>query len=849
MATILIVDDLAANRHFLVTLLRYKGHHIIEARDGAEALARARAERPALVITDVLMPVMDGYELLRQLRQDPATASIPIVFYTAHYAEAEARELARSSGVFHVLTKPSEPQDVLRTVDEVLAQPPEAPGPVAATPVEAFDRDHLRLVTDKLSDKVGELSAANARLRALVQVGLELGSERSSDRLLQAVCSAAAELVGGTHVTLGVVSRENGRFERLVTAGEGAGDWIAAGDAVPGVLQAVVSERQVTHGVNPGGDPGALGLPPGHPPIHAYVAAPVASPAHVYGWLCVINNEGRALDGEDERIVAALSGQVGRIYENGYFYAIAQRRAEELEREIIERQRATEALQQAEERIRFALEAAGVGIWDLDYTTGALRWSEILEAQHGLAPGTFRGTFDAFLETVHPDDRQALADTLSKARRSGADFSTLHRTVWPDGSVHWISGSGRLYFDDAGRMLRSVGVSMDVTARRTLEQQYQQAQKMEAVGRLAGGLAHDFNNLLTAILGYCELLLDDLDPRDRRRADVEQILHAGVTAGALTRQLLAFSRKQIIEPADLNLNTIITELLEMLRRLIGEDIEIVLALEPGLGLALVDRGQVEQVILNLAVNARDAMPGGGTLMIETARVRIEDDYAATHPAMQPGEYICLTMSDTGTGMTPEVQAHLFEPFFTTKEPGKGTGLGLATVYGIVTQVGGSVRVYTEPGRGSTFNVYFPKVEAADATAARPAAANGRSTAGSETILVVEDDAGLRELARRILQRQGYTVLLASDAAEAVRLCDGDIAIDVLLTDVVMPGASGPELTARLTVTRPRMKVVYMSGYTEESIVRHGVLKEGIAFLHKPFTSAAIAQKIRDALDG
>jgi PAS domain S-box-containing protein len=513
----------------------------------------------------------------------------------------------------------------------------------------------------------------------------------------------------------------------------------------------------------------------------------------------------------------------------------------------IERHRSAEALRTSEERTRFALENANVGIWDMDYTTGVLRWSETLEAHYGLRPGTFGGTFEAFVERIHPDDRAPVLETVGKAMKAGTDFSVQNRSIWPDGTVRWLSGAGRILLGEHGEPVRGVGISLDVTERRTLEAQFQQAQKMEAVGRLAGGVAHDFNNLLTVILGFCELLLVDRDPGDPRQADIAEIQKAGTRAAGLTRQLLAFSRKQIIEPTVLDLNLIATDMRSMLGRLIGEDVKIVLALRPDLAPVKADRGQVEQVVMNLAVNARDAMPKGGTFTIETANVELDEHYAKTHQNVKPGAYVALTVTDTGTGMTPEVQARLFEPFFTTKEVGKGTGLGMATVYGIVTRSGGSVGVYSEIGKGTSFKVYFPRAEAADMVVEAPLPV-APVRAGTQTVLVVEDEKGLRELAKRLLQRQGYTVLVAANADEALRLFEAHPSIDVLLTDVVMPGASGPELTRQLVEQRPALRVIYMSGYTEDAIVHHGVLKPGIAFLNKPFNSETLGAKIREVLE-
>jgi two-component system cell cycle sensor histidine kinase/response regulator CckA len=515
--------------------------------------------------------------------------------------------------------------------------------------------------------------------------------------------------------------------------------------------------------------------------------------------------------------------------------------------DITARNVAAGALRQAEERMRFALEAAGVGIWDLDVPTGALQWSDILEAQYGLAPGTFSGTFEAFVSGIHPDDRAAMIEAMRVNQNTGGDFAMEHRTLWPDGKVRWLSATGRIGLGKHGEPMRGIGISQDVTARHMLEAQYQQAQKMEAVGRLAGGVAHDFNNLLTVILGFCELLLADLATDDPRKADIAEIQKAGGRAAGLTRQLLAFSRKEIIQPELLDLNAIVADIRVMLGRLIGEDVTVVLGLGAALAPMKADRGQVEQIVVNLAVNARDAMPRGGTLTIETANVEVDAHHAQTLFAVSPGPYVVLTVTDTGTGMTPEVQARLFEPFYTTKEPGKGTGLGLATVHGIASRGGGGVTVDSTVAKGSSFRVYFPRADPADAAVAAPPAIE-RGHAGVQTVLVVEDAEGLRELTKRLLEPQGYHVLLAASADEARRLFDEHPSIDLLLTDVVMPGASGPELVKQLVGLRPALKVIYMSGYTDEAIVHHGILDPGIAFVHKPFSSETLGRKIREVLD-
>ena len=837
-------------------------------------------------------------------------------------------------------------------------------------------REHLRLLTEEVSDKTGDVRIANARVRALINIGLELASERDPDRMLRNVCVAARDLFGATYVTLGILDPQDRTVARHLTWGTDAAGWIEAGDPVAGILEAVVVGRRTVRGLNAGGDPAGPRLPLRHPEVQAYLAGPIASPSQVYGWICFVGNDGRAFTESDEDLVAALSGQIGRIYEGSHVALVSQKRAEELEHEILERKQAesnasherdraqrhldaaeiflvaldtegritlvnrcasavlgwtvdellgrdwfeacipeshrqmartafanalrgdpsiienpilsrsgdqrstewrhtimrdavgrivgtfssgtdisgrdrtAEATRVAEERMRFAMDSAGVGIWDMDYKTGVLQWSETLEAQYGLQPGTFAGTFEAFVDRIHPDDRSAVIAAMGKAAAAGTDFSIQHRTTIPGGLVRWLSGTGRVHLDGEGQPSRGVGISQDVTERRTLEEQYQQAQKMEAIGRLAGGVAHDFNNLLTVILGYCELLLTDLDQDTLRQGAIKEIQSAGTRAAGLTRQLLAFSRKQIIELKLLDVNAVITDMRVMLARLILEDVRVVMSRSLQPACVLADRGQVEQIVMNLAVSAQDAMPKGGTLTIETANVELDEEYARMHAGVNPGPHVVLTVTDTGTGMTPQVMARLFEPFFTTKGPGLGTGLGLATVHSIVMRSGGSVNVYSELGRGTSFKVYFPSVKGAEGAleAALAAAAPVRGAA-SETVLVVEDADGLRELTRKLLLRLGYTVLVAANAQDALLLFEENTAIAVVLTDVVMPGASGPELIGQLTEKRPGTKIVYMSGYTEEAIVNHGVILPGIAFLHKPFTSDALGRKIREVLDG
>jgi len=398
-----------------------------------------------------------------------------------------------------------------------------------------------------------------------------------------------------------------------------------------------------------------------------------------------------------------------------------------------------------------------------------------------------------------------------------------------------------------GTQKAQLAVLMDVTGRKQLEDKLRQAQKMEAVGMLAGGVAHDFNNLLTIISGYSQLILNNVPSDDPNRHFAEQILRAGDRAAALTKQLLAFSRRQVLQPKVLDLNRLVAGLGAMLQRLIGEDIDLRMALEPNLGRVSADPGQLEQVLMNLVVNARDAMPMGGTIRIETANVDLDETYTTSHFKLKQGPYVLLAVSDNGTGMDETTRQRLFEPFFTTKATGQGTGLGLSTVFGIVQQSGGSMDVYSEAGQGTTVKVYLPRID-------QPASLESEkdqltAARGTETILVVEDDDMVRNLVRETLEREGYKVLDAAGPVDARRESEHHKgAIQLLITDVVMPKGSGRELADQLVRRRPKMKVLYMSGYTDTAIVNSGLLQQEVAFLQKPFTPAALNAKVREVLE-
>lgn len=514
--------------------------------------------------------------------------------------------------------------------------------------------------------------------------------------------------------------------------------------------------------------------------------------------------------------------------------------------DITEKRRAQLALRRSQESLERAQQLAGLGSWESDPKSETETWSKQLYAIFGRDPDLGPPSFGDFLDLVHPEDRRKLIDAEQVALRTEESLSIEFRTnpsIGPKRElVCTLSAIDR---PDGGRIL--AGTVLDVTERRMLEEQLRQSQKMDAIGQLAGGIAHDFNNLLTAIIGYGDLLLDELEHADPRRATMEGILSAAERAASLTRQLLAFSRRQMLQASVLNLNDVLTDMEKMLRRVIGEDVELVGVPEPNLGMVRADRSQIEQVVLNLAVNARDAMPGGGRLTIESANVELDASYTLQHPGSKPGPHVMLAVSDTGTGMNAETLKHIFEPFFTTKDLGKGTGLGLSTVYGILKQSDGSIQVYSEPGRGTTFKIYLPRVDDNKPTST---AEHARALArGSETILVVEDEPAVLQLAGRVLRQSGYSVLEAQGAAEAIEAFEqNDQPINLLLTDVVMPQGSGRDVAESLKRSLPDLRVVYMSGYTDDTVLRHGILEAGAAFLQKPFTPQSLTRLVRDVLD-
>ena len=513
----------------------------------------------------------------------------------------------------------------------------------------------------------------------------------------------------------------------------------------------------------------------------------------------------------------------------------------------LERNQATAALANSEERLRRALDAARMGVWVWSVEDNTLVWDNNLCRLYELDSADRIASYEDFLARVHPDDRDLVEKTVRQALESGGDLDYEFRVVLPDGRIRWIADHGEIRRSEQGRPIYMTGICTDVTEHRVAEERLRQAHRMESVGRLAGGVAHEANNQMSVVLGAAEFILRRPDVPEPVRADVEFIQKAAQRTAAVTAQLLAFSRRQILRPEVLDVNAVVQRWEPVLRRIMGEDCGVVLRLAPELGMVRADPGQLEQVLLNLALNARDAMPTGGRVSLETFPKELTGDYARTKigTSVQAGTYVVIAVSDTGHGMDKETLSHIFEPFFTTKGVGQGTGLGLSTVYGIVKQSDGYIWVYSEPGKGTTFKIYLP-VKAGYAAKSKTHSPLPPARAG-ECILIVEDEMPVRYIMKRTLEDAGYGVLEAGSAAEAMKLVVDTRHISLILADVIMPAQSGPDLADQIAEQRPGIPVLFTSGYTDGEIERRGLLKPGAAFLQKPFTPDALIRAVQRVL--
>jgi PAS domain S-box-containing protein len=547
----------------------------------------------------------------------------------------------------------------------------------------------------------------------------------------------------------------------------------------------------------------------------------------------------RARDGSDRYFLNNLIG----IVEGDNLH-----RAWGTQRDITERKWADEALRQSREQLRVALKSARMATWRWDLQSDVRVWDAEFATPWSTADGSTDGTPRPFLDQVHPDDRTRVSEAIRAAVEGSSQYREEYRVVSPEGAIHWLTDQGEVIRDQSGRPLYMAGACVDVSHHRHVEEQLRQVQRMDAVGRLAGGMAHETNNQMAVVLGFADFVLGRSDLADRVREDVEQIRKAAERTAGITSQLLAFSRRQFTRPKLLELNEVVASFEPVLRRAVSDGCELRLVFARELALVKADPGQIEQILLNLALNACDAMPQGGTLTVETANVTLSREYTRLKPAIrvQPGPYVRIAVSDTGHGMSRETLGRVFEPFFTTKAVGQGTGLGLATVYGLVKQADGYIWVYSEPGIGTTFKMYFPVISSEEPVA--PDAKPPPTLGSGELVLVVEDEPDVMRMAVRSLREAGYTVLEASGGREALEiLMEAGERLRLVITDVVMPGMSGRDLVTRIEGIRPPLPVIFMSGYTDEDVIRRGLMERGRRFIQKPFSPDALARHVYQAL--
>jgi PAS domain S-box-containing protein len=821
--TILLADDDPLQRKLAFLALTNAGFEVITAEDGEAALRLAAQKAPDAVVSDILMPRMDGFALCKAMRSHATLASVPIVLVSAHYLEDEDRDLAARFGASRYVSRAEGLDAIVRAVLGGLDTP--APLPVVTAPAEDVQAQYLRRVAHQLERQatIGAGLARRVSLQATALSVLDNLSDALSRQLApeSALAQTLAECLDSAGLSVGAILLRSPEGALAVKAHVGSKaelDWSRheetfrrAIDAGGLLIPSAVAGR--------GGDDllAALGAA-------SSLLVPIVARDEPLGILLLASNGTDLAGSEGETFVCAarsVSVQLGQ--------ALA------LSRMFSE-------LTAAEQRYRALLENAHDGV-SISTTSGVLlevnrRMAEMLGYPREQAIGRHIADFAA-----HGRAASNVAE-YDRVVASGTGSLPPLPLARPDGTIVQVEFSSTVVEVGGERVVLSIG--RDVGERLRLEEQLRQSQKMEAVGRLAGGVAHDFNNMLSVILSYGHMIIDGLPAGEPLRDDVEEIVKAGSRAADLTRQLLMFSRQQVVEPKVLDLNEVLAGMDKMVRRILGEDIELASLPGEGLGRVRVDPSSIEQVILNLVVNARDAMPRGGKLTLETANATLDSEDVKKGVGANPGPHVVLSVTDTGIGIDKETQARIFEPFFTTKELGKGTGLGLSTLFGIVQQSRGGVSVHSEPGAGATFRVYLPRVDG-DVEAVR--VLEPVTLDGSETILLVEDEDAVRAVARGILRRHGYQVLEARNGGEALLCCEQHPGpIDLLVSDVVMPQMSGPQLAKRLGAIRPAMRLLCMSGYTDDSIVRHGVFESEVAYLQKPITPETLTRKVREVLD-
>lgn len=803
MIKILIADDNSASLYMLERLLKGHGFEVISAENGVDALEKARINPPHLIVTDILMPEMDGYALCREWKADASLMHIPLIFYTATYTDPKDELFALSLGADWFLIKPQEPDVLINIIKKVLEEksPEKRPAPKPLGEDIEFFRQYNEVLFKKLEKKMLDLKTANEELKSMEEM-YRLSFEHVTD----VIYTADADL----HIT-GI----SPSVERLL--GYKPQDFIGRSVAdlgnilVPRFLEQAVSDmRSVLKG-------------------ETILAA-------TYQFIA---RDGTIKCGE-------VSGSP--IIREGRIIGMIS-----VARDVTERKKLEDALLTSEASFTMLVntipdivvrtDLSGKIIFTNDYVTKVTGYThEELEGRN-------------LLDFIYPDEQAGAIQKMTAMLSEGRQGPSIYHLIMKDGRRVPFEVNGDVLLDQDGKPFGRVHICRDISLRMQAEREKEQlqekliqVQKIESIGRLAGGIAHDFNNMLGVILGHVELALERTQPSQTLHAHLQEIRKAAQRSADLTSQLLAFARRQTVSPMILNTNETITAMLKMLQRLIGEDINLAWLPGPNVWPVEIDPSQIDQILANLCVNARDAINGTGKVTIETGNIALDKTYCTDHPGFIPGEYVLLTVSDDGCGMSRETQSRLFEPFFTTKETGKGTGLGLATVYGIVKQNNGFINIYSEPGEGTTCRIYLPR-HYGRGKSVRFEDKQETLLHGGETVLVVEDEPAILDLIHIILKGQGYSVLAAATPDEAISLAseyEGDI--HLLLTDVVMPKMNGRDLAGILQSRHPHLKCLFTSGYTANVIAHHGILDDGVHFIAKPFSRKDLAFKVRAILD-
>src|SRR5712692_3829256 len=783
MAKILIVDDDPGSRQLYVSLLSPFGHEVAEARDGEEGLQAARKQNPGLVISDILMPTMNGYEFVSRLRQLPAFETVPVIFQSASFLDHETQALGKACGVDDFIRKPCEPEEILGTVNRVLGLPSSLPVPA---PLSDTGKDAVPLLIDAFYEKGKQLDALSLRLAALLELGLRLSRSTEPRELLETAVDAARKIIAANYAGAGTLENGGPDLRFFVSAGidEAAARKLNK-PTVAGTFREIAVEGKTVGAFSRVGEPRLLALPAYHPPVRGFLGMPIRTGTRNYGLIYVADKlSGVEFTTEDERFLATIAAKLAVAYENTLRYQEIQERTAKLEREIEQRK-------QAEERFRLLVETAPTGILICDGQGCITEGNAQLQRMFGYNREELVGKSIAMLvperlRELHATHRQGyMHDPHFRPMRPGMELFGRRK----DGTEFPADISLAPLKTGNGMLISSM--IMDVSERKKLERQLQVSQRLEAVGQLAAGIAHDFNNILTAISGNTKLALADLPPDHPVQQNLTEIQNASSRATKLVRQILTFSRQQESKREVIKLAPVIEEVLKLLRASLPAKIEIRTHFSPDVPAVSADTTQMHQILMNLATNAADAMQDGGVL--------------------EEGPYVRLSIADAGCGMTPATMEHIFEPFFTTKPQGQGTGLGLSVVHGIMKNHGGAITVYSEPGKGTVFHLYLPAAQRG--TEETQARSHTVFRGQGQRVLYVDDEEPLVLLMTRMLEQLGYKVTGCTDPKKALEMSrSGPQDFDVVVSDLSMPGMSGVDLARELLQIRPGIPILVASGY-------------------------------------